>query len=275
MTGPDPYVLAGTAGSLFALHFAAAGSRRRAVLILPPFAEELNKSRRMLALAARALQGAGIDVLLIDLYGTGDSGGDFGDATLAIWHDDLRRGAAWLAQRGVTRLDVLAVRGGALLLEDFTPPPGVAHGRVVLWQPVLSGRLLIAQFLRLRIAESMTMSDRAAAGSPDARALLESEGSVEVAGYAVNRELVRGLEDITDPLANAAGWEAWDWLEVSGPGGNTPGVAAQRAIAAMRARGTQVRESCLEGEPFWATPEIAVVPALVNATVECLAGRDA
>ncbi len=274
MTGPDPYVLAGSAGSLFALHFAAAGTSRRAVLMLPPFAEELNKSRRMLSLAARALQGAGMDVLMIDLFGTGDSGGDFGDATLAIWRDDLRRGADWLARRGVTRLDVLAVRGGALLLDRFAPPPGMAHGRVVMWQPVLSGPLLIAQFLRLRVAESMTVSDRSA-NSPDTRALLESEGSVEVAGYVVNRELVRALEDITDPVSNAGGWEAWGWFEVSGPGVNTPGVAAQRAIAAMRARGMQVRESCLEGEPFWATPEIAVVPALVDATVECLARPDA
>ena len=239
--------------------------------MLPPFAEELNKSRRMLALAARALQGAGMDVLLMDLFGTGDSGGDFGDATLAIWRDDLQRGAAWLAQRGVTRLDVIAVRAGALLLQDFAPPPGIAHGRVVLWQPVLSGRLLIAQFLRLRIAENLTVGDRAV-DSPDARNLLDSDGRIEVAGYAICRELVRGLEDITDPLTNAGGWEAWDWLEVSGPGVDTLSMAAQRAIAAMRARGMRVRESCLEGDPFWATPEIAVVPALVDATVKCLAG---
>jgi len=268
LTGPDPYVLAGTAGSLFALHFAATRRPQRAVLILPPFAEELNKSRRMLSLAARALQSAGIEVLLIDLFGTGDSGGDFGDATLAVWRDDLRRGAAWLAARGVARLDVLAVRGGALLLEDLAPPPGVDHGRVVLWQPVTSGRLLIAQFLRLRVAEGMSSSDRA--GSPDARALLQSASRVEVAGYTVSNDLVHRLEGITDPLTSAGAWEAWDWLEVSGPGVDKPGVAAQRTIAAMRARGMRVRESIVEGEPFWATPEIAVVPALIDATVGCL-----
>jgi exosortase A-associated hydrolase 2 len=268
LTGPDPYVLAGTAGSLFALHFAATRRSQRAVLILPPFAEELNKSRRMLSLAARALQSAGIEVLLIDLFGTGDSGGDFGDATLAVWRDDLRRGAAWLAARGVARLDVLAVRGGALLLEDLAPPPGVDHGRVVLWQPVTSGRLLIAQFLRLRVAEGMSSSDRA--GSPDARALLQSASRVEVAGYTVSNDLVHRLEGITDPLTSAGAWEAWDWLEVSGPGVDKPGVAAQRTIAAMRARGMRVRESIVEGEPFWATPEIAVVPALIDATVGCL-----
>jgi len=272
LTGPDPYVFTGTAGSLFALHFAATGAGR-AVLVLPPFAEELNKSRRMLSLAARALQSARIEVLLVDLYGTGDSGGDFGDATLAIWRDDLRRGAAWLAERGVTRLDVLAVRGGALLLEDLAPPPGMDPGRVVLWQPVTSGRLLIAQFLRMRVAEGMSASDRA--DSPDARALLQSVGSVEVAGYTLSNDLVRGLEGIIDPLTSAGGWGAWEWLEVSGPGADKPGVAAQRAIAAMRARGMHVRESVVEGEPFWATPEIAVVPALVDATVGCLTRSDA
>jgi len=87
----------------------------------------------------------------------------------------------------------------------------------------------------------------------------------------INRELVRALEDIRDPLLNAGGWVSWDWLEVSGPGGNTPGFATQRTIAEMRARGIQVRESYLEGEPFWATPEVAVVPPLLEATVECLA----
>ena len=264
---PDPYFIAGTAGPLFALHFAAAGAGQRAVLVLPPFAEELNKSRRMIALAARALQAAGIHVLMIDLYGTGDSGGDFADATLAIWRDDVRRAADWLAARGVSRLDMLAIRGGALLLEGFAPPTGVAPGRVVLWQPVTSGRLLVTQFLRLRVAEGMAGDGP----SPDARALLESDGRVEVAGYTLSRELVDGLDRITDPLAHSHDWRQWDWLEVSAAGVREPGMAAQRSIAAMRARGDRVRALAVEGEPFWATPEIAVVPELVEATVACLA----
>ena len=119
----------------------------------------------------------------------------------------------------------------------------------------------------------MSASDRA--GSPDARALLQSASRVEVAGYTVSNDFVRGLEGIIDPVTSAGGWEAWDWLEVSGPGVDKPGVAALRTIAAMRARGMQVRESVVEGEPFWATPEIAIVPALVDATVRCLTRSDA
>jgi pimeloyl-ACP methyl ester carboxylesterase len=42
-----------------------------------PFAEEMNKSRRMAALQSRALAAQGYAVLQIDLFGCGDSGGDF------------------------------------------------------------------------------------------------------------------------------------------------------------------------------------------------------
>ena len=266
LPGPDPYFLEGRAGQLFALHFAATRPAPRAVLVLPPFAEEMNKSRRMIALAARGLQAAGIRVLLLDLYGTGDSGGDFGDATLAIWRDDVQRAAEWLARRCVTRLDVLAVRGGVLLLEGFVPPAGVAAGRVVMWQPVTSGRMLVTQFLRLYAAEAM------GGGGPsrDARAVLAAEGRVEVAGYTLSQELVKGLEGVSDPLARAARWKRFDWLEVSAAGVNTPVAASQRSIAAMRVRGQEVQELTVEGEPFWATPEIAVVPAIIEATVACL-----
>jgi alpha/beta superfamily hydrolase len=42
-------------------------------------AEELNKSRHVAAAQARAFAAAGYSVLQIDLYGCGDSSGDFGE----------------------------------------------------------------------------------------------------------------------------------------------------------------------------------------------------
>src|SRR3546814_14337350 len=72
----------GPAWRLFAIHHAAAPHCRQGLglVYLPPFAEEMNRSRRMAALQARALAALGIDVLLLDLFGTGDSAGDFRDA---------------------------------------------------------------------------------------------------------------------------------------------------------------------------------------------------
>ena len=71
---------------------------RRAMVYVHPFAEEMNKSRRMAALQARALADAGWAVLQIDLAGCGDSSGDFGDADWATWVADVRTAATWLRQ---------------------------------------------------------------------------------------------------------------------------------------------------------------------------------
>src|SRR5690242_13967142 len=50
--------------------------RHLSFVYVPPFAEEMNLARRMAALQARALAAVGIGVLLLDLFGTGDSDGD-------------------------------------------------------------------------------------------------------------------------------------------------------------------------------------------------------
>src|SRR5690606_27532247 len=63
------------------------------LLFLHPFAEEMNKSRRMVALAARAFASAGWAVLQVDLAGCGDSEGDFADADWQTWLDDVSH--AW------------------------------------------------------------------------------------------------------------------------------------------------------------------------------------
>jgi exosortase A-associated hydrolase 2 len=271
---PTPFFLDGLAGPLFCLHFPAAtgGRAARAILVLPPFAEELNKCRRMLALGARALQRTGRDVLLVDLYGTGDSAGDFADASLAVWRADLACAASWLAARGAVHLDILGVRAGALLLHEIELPPGMKRGRVALWQPVLSGRLLASQMLRLRLAEGMADGRSKPLGSRDVRTMLRNDGRIEVAGYELTEKLVSTLEELSDPLADAQHWERLTMFEVVSEGVTEMSAVSRRAMDALRVRGAVIGTEIVSGEPFWATPEIAIVPALLDATVAALAG---
>ncbi len=72
---------------------------RGALLYLPPFAEEANRSRRMAVLQARRLAARGWPVLLLDPFGTGDSAGAFHEARWELWLADAARAAAWLATR--------------------------------------------------------------------------------------------------------------------------------------------------------------------------------
>jgi exosortase A-associated hydrolase 2 len=84
-----PFFLPAGPRALFALHHEPTAPVRGAIVYVPPFGEEMNKSRRMAALQARALAAAGWHVLQIDLFGTGDSEGDFAEATWDAWLEDI------------------------------------------------------------------------------------------------------------------------------------------------------------------------------------------
>ena len=271
LSRPEPFFLDGRAGRLFCVLYpgCGAGGARRGVLVVPPFAEEMNKCRRMVALAARALQARGADVLMLDPTGTGDSEGDFADARIDIWTDDLRRGATCLRDRGSRSLDVLAVRGGALLVGPGLLPGEMTAGRLALWQAVASGRQVAAQFLRLRVAEAVTggfQGDQAG----NQREALRANGAIEVAGYRVSEELIAALESLDLAGIARGGWTPVQWFEVAAPGATTLSPASLRAIAGLRGSDVSVDAEIIAGDPFWATPEIAVVDELVTRTAATL-----
>lgn len=268
VTAPGP-----GAGQRLVIHHAAATTPpRSAVLALHAFGEEMNKSRRMVALAARALAAAGHAVLQIDLRGCGDSSGDWADTAYADWIDDAALGAELLAREAPGAPLVLwGHRAGALLARALaerlgagsTAPlrPGPA---LLLWQPQASGRQVVQQFLRLKLASQMQQG--APKGLTDAlQRELAAGQAVEVAGYRLGPALAAGLGAATlDPLPGVA---AMAWLEVTTrePAALLPAGAA--LIERWRAAGTPVFEQAVSGPPFWQTLEIEDAPALVPATV--------
>ncbi|MTV55832.1 serine aminopeptidase domain-containing protein, partial [Pseudoduganella buxea] len=155
---PLPFFLDGGADARFCVFHSPSHSPspddacRGAIVYLHPFAEEMNKSRRMAALGAAALAADGYAVLQIDLHGCGDSAGDFGDATWESWLDDVARARRWLQRELGDRLtEVPALWGlrlGALLALDAARRAPEPPSALLLWQPVTSGAVLLTQFLR-------------------------------------------------------------------------------------------------------------------------------
>ena len=173
----QPFFLPCSVGERFCLFHPASGKSLGAVLYLHPFAEEMNKSRRMAALQARALAAAGYDVLQIDLLGCGDSSGDFADASWQAWRDDVLAGYRWLRSRSPAPLILWGLRAGCLLAAEVAADiPEAAD--FIFWQPVISGKQHWQQFMRLKMAGEMASGQAKAVGEQLRQQLANDVGVV-------------------------------------------------------------------------------------------------
>ena len=265
-----PFFLDTGRGRRFCLHHTPHihHARGEAILYVHPFGEEMNLSRRMAALQARAFAAAGFGVLQIDLDGCGDSEGELAQATWGSWQRDLAAAAIWLLDHGYERLCVWGLRLGAMLALDFARATDMPIQRCILWHPVLAGRPYIAQLLRQYMVGALLAGAREGAG--DARAALSRGETVEAGGYELSAQLVAQIES-TDMTGLCAANFTLDWFELI--------PEAQAAVPAERMtivrewtrRGVALHLHPIAGPRFWATQDISLCPALIDASTEALA----
>ena len=277
-SGIDAFFIPGGSRRLFCvLHrpprrLACAG----AIVYLHPFAEEMNKSRRMAALQARALAAAGWLVLQPDLSGCGDSEGDFGDASWEAWSADACQAVAWLALESGLRPWLWGLRAGGLLAAAVSAqvPEGAD---LLLWQPVLSGKQHLQQFLRVKAAGDMLKED-AGPKSESPRVLLSRGESIEVAGYRIAPGLASGMDAASMQLPDSPATglaRKVVWLEVSSAAQASLSMAAGQVIEKWRAAGWRVLTQVVQGPAFWQTLEIEEAPALIEASLGLIGGPTA
>jgi exosortase A-associated hydrolase 2 len=259
----EVFFVRGSAGRLLCVKtLATAPGQGVSTLIIPPFAEEMNKSRHVLAQIARSLGALGHTVLMPDLFGTGDSEGDFGEATLDIWRSDLDLARELLAADGP--FHVVAIRAGALLAADFAGRHRVDV--LTLVHPVSDGARQIEQFLRLGQAGSFLGKGPRESIATFKQRLVE-EDRLEIAGYVLSRQLAEGLAalKLQELSAGQLGRVAWVELAVSAERPLLP--ASQLVIDDWLTNGVDVCATVIACAQFWATQEIVSCPALIDAIV--------
>jgi exosortase A-associated hydrolase 2 len=261
--------IAGSRGRLLAVVRRPSGAACNGVLIVPPFAEEMNKSRHLFTEIADALIESGVATVVVDLFGTGDSEGEFSDADWTVWKSDLAAAVQWAASRQITITKLLAVRLGCALGCEAARDNGWKLDRTVMWQPVVSGTRALDQFLRLRVAATMMQKDgkETIAGL---RARLKSGQSVEVAGYDVSGRLAEQLDRVDLGQTLGANLGAVRWVEVVRSADAPPPAAATASVERARAGGASVELHTVLGEPFWSSVEIVRNPTLVADAVNAL-----
>lgn len=234
-------------------------------LLLPPFAEEANKTRHLQSAVLRLLNKQGHSVLLPDHYGTGDSAGDLDSATTTMWRDDLLALMQQLQQQGIKRLNVIAVRFGALQLFDLMPHSPLPIKRIVLWQPLFDAAKCWQQFARIKLAEAM------AAGQKITQAQLEQQLAagevVEIAGYPINNAFWQSLISMQTALPAMLKDSQLCWLETSAL--LQTALPVEKKLAQLREL-TSVHYQQINAEPYWQTTELANADTLLEATVAFL-----
>ena len=247
---------------------------RGLILYVHPFAEEMNKSRRMAALQSRAFAQAGYDVLQIDLLGCGDSSGDFGDATWKGWVSDVVQGCRWLrnrntasgAESNLPALWLWGLRTGCLLAVEAANQLD-APCSFIFWQPPASGKPLMQQFLRLKVAGDM-LGGQSKGAMETLRLKLAAGEAVEVAGYSLSPSLAAGLEKAQLLPFNESGHQQrMEWLELSIRDDAQLSPLSAKTFASWQNAGIASRSHAVSGPAFWQTSEIEDAPALVLATV--------
>jgi exosortase A-associated hydrolase 2 len=237
-----------------------------AIMVVPAFGDEMNKTRRMLTETAKELSESGIAVVIPDLFGTGDSGGSFAEASWATWISDLSTVAEWASSERLSIRGLVAVRTGALLAAEFAK--SYARGSIVatvFWQPVTRGSVFVRQSLRVRtLATAVNSGAREIVDELIARI---RDGEVIFAGgYPFTKATIEPLMAadlshlVCDELGDLHGVEV---TRIQERCGDYAEVFGARHLAGIR----------YLGEPYWNSTETVCDINVVARTAELLRNR--
>jgi exosortase A-associated hydrolase 2 len=262
-----PLFIPSDTGALFSLYFSPLGKPlNRAILHIPAFAEEMNKSRRMVAMQAREFAHRGYAVLVLDLFGTGDSFGDFGEATWDIWLQNIDTAIDWLKRQGADTITLWGMRTGALLAMDYAGRNRQKIDRLLCWQPVLNGETFITQFLRLRVAAAIMDNNAPREKTSDLKRQLSDGQALEVAGYLLNPDLIKPLMALRAdqlPLHNVNDAALFEVVANE----DTPvAMSNSQFLDKLEKNAVEASLNKVVGEAFWATQEITAAPKLIALT---------
>jgi exosortase A-associated hydrolase 2 len=255
----------GEAGRLFCTFHDPAPSERRApvqpaVIVVPAFGDEMNKTRQTLAGIGKLLNQAGIALIIPDLFGTGDSEGEFREATWEGWRSDVLTVARHAGQRGTPVSGAIAIRTGALLLADALTDADFPELTASVWlQPTWHGEQYLTQLLRLR-ALSTAVAEGKSETVADLRGALAQGQLVNVGGYELSPSIATALASrrLEDRLSPRLG-ELCS-IEVTRQESKVGEV--HRDVG-----GVSATISTVLGEPYWSATEIVVNHDVVGRCV--------
>lgn len=260
-----PLFLDSSLGKIFVIQYKPDGEPLGSVIFVPPFAEEMNKCRPMMTRQARRLAELGFSSIVFDLYGTGDSDGDFGEAAWGDWVADLYSVAKLTEFASNRPVWLIGIRLGAHIALELLRDGSVPIDGAIFWNAVTKGKIFMNQFLRLKLASELTVETEQRQTVNELRDELANNKTIEIAGYDVGNEIVTTIDKLDLHLLPKSDTKIW-MLEAT----ENPSLALSPAILRVKQHamenGVDIELLAVEGPPFWATQEIAIAPKLIEQT---------
>lgn len=269
-----PAFIEGGKGPLFAMHHEPVkrNQQNECIIVLPAFAEEMNRCRYMQTMLAQALTEQGIGLLAVDPYGTGDSGGEFSDADWEGWINDSITAANYSTQLGYQHISLLGIRLGALLAMAVMPSISNLK-QLLLWQPVTNGKAALTQFLRLKIAAAMARGDDSMTTAQLVEDLNQGN-NIQIAGYNVSPSLFNGIQQAhLDNHLNTIPLPV-DWFSVLTSANKKAPRSELKSIETLQKTGSEITHHTIVGPAFWQAHERTLAPNLIPATVSVITGSN-
>ena len=264
----DAFFMDGAAGKLFAVHHLPKTDRpaHGHVLLVPAFNEEMNRCRSMVTLQAQAFAAIGFGTLVVDLFGTGDSDGDFSDARWDIWLQDIAAAHALLSACGNGHCAILCLRLGAILAAQALPNLASKPLALMLWQPVTDGKFHLTQSLRLKMPANLDRPHLPKESTASMREQFLTGQCVEVAGYSLHPELARAIDDAK--LEDHAPFADLPTLWLENANGQSQDIAlpSQKVISAWSGKNVVPTVRTFPGPAFWQVHERVVASSVISQT---------
>ncbi len=183
MVSTDVEFYHGNKGPLFRIIRTPENMVARLLFIAPLF-EQANQTRHHITRSAINAYGQGIQSIIFDHFGTGDSHGELIDANLALWQQDILCQLRELKAKSPHAIYLSLPLSAVLLLTDEML--ALTDG-IMLLQPDFNGKRFVQQLKRLALAAGLT------GGNRPTNTGAEAEQVVEIAGYVMKSKLLDEL----------------------------------------------------------------------------------
>lgn len=139
---------------------------------------------------------------------------------------------------------------------------------ILWWNPVVSGKAFMRQFLRIGAAGMALGRGEDAQPGDGLRARLGCGEVVEVSGYEMAPALVADLEALQ--LADHAPGSPVLWCEGGGEEPRSIAPAGAAVIERWKQAGVSIRSQAVKGDEFWAGIDIVEARDLVACTLDVM-----